>query len=460
MWVKTSTRKELLEILQSGRMVASPPIWKAESVPPSFQGGEELQLLWADDPGNRPPPPAAVLVDTDKRRDFLAWVLTYAPSFRPFTAYCRVSDPATAGGVLRRTGTPSLGRLEDVCVGLVLGEAATYVGGRLEPRDLTRNACASTYSYAMTRALSLGLVGQDADLVGNEWAAARNLTRQSKLSLDTPELRGPWAVVLLLAAGEETISKSVLGSLPKRVADACLDLYKTGDIQSQQWEALMRDLPGLREVKDRMYGPREERVITLEHSLRLLLNSRISDSTSADFLGGYLASQVSPGTLDHFALVLPHLRAFPTAFLWYGLCAGLRQPSNVLNFSDGLGRRVIRDVLRNEGFLDRPRCDIALVELDVVSRSDGLALDFRTTNPGLLEVEIAPCTTTLVRWPGRAELQPELFSSLPQTAELRELLADLELAFDRAERIRRKLAKLLGSPDTSRDGPDAGNRRR
>jgi len=88
-----------------------------------------------------------------------------------------------------------------------------------------------------------------------------------------------------------------------------------------------------------------------------------------------------------------HLHDFPGVLLWYGLCAGLYHRSTVPSYSSGLGRRALRDALRPENSLDRPSCDIALLEFQVMSIDGKTALDFRTSSNAQIEIEIAPCIT-------------------------------------------------------------------
>jgi hypothetical protein len=83
----------------------------------------------------------------------------------------------------------------------------------------------------------------------------------------------------------------------------------------------------------------------------------------AGFLLAYLASAVSPGTLDHIQLILPFVRSFPDILLWYGLLAGISSKGSLGRSADELARRVLRELERDSDFLTAPSCDIALSEL-------------------------------------------------------------------------------------------------
>ena len=46
------------------------------------------------------------------------------------------------------------------------------------------------------------------------------------------------------------------------------------------------------------------------------------------------------------------------------------------SYAAGLGRRIMRDVLRSESLLDLPTCDISITEFSVLNRSNASQLDF------------------------------------------------------------------------------------
>lgn len=460
MWMKSVTRKEFLDVIQTERPVGPGYEVQAEFGLAALYGADELCLIWREDPGGTRSLPAAVLVKADRRRDFLAWVLTYLPAFRPFTAYFRVVEPSMAERALQRRGPPSLGRLEEACLGLILGEAGTYLECEGPPRSLSLTGCASTYSFAMARGLSTGILDSENDPVSSSWAAARVLTRQQKLKLTTEELRGAWAVLLYLRANGGTAGRAIVGRTPPEIMAACMDLYSTGDIDTSRWASLTQGYPEISRIREDMRGPREERVALLERSMASSFSKKRGDETTMAFLSGYLASMIGPGSMDHLQLLTPYLDTVPTALVWYGLCAGLQAQSSLQNYSGGLGRRVLRDVLRNEHFLDRPHCDIALAELEVLVGSESGALNFRTSHQGQLELELVSCVTTVLRWPSRTDDGEELSRARPQLEEAQLLFAELDEALERVESIREKLVRMFGSLGVPRSGRERKSRRR
>src|SRR5260370_9656370 len=142
-----------------------------------------------------------------------------------------------------------------------------------------------------------------------------------------------------------------------------------------------------------MEDTREERIQYLEASLGVLKVSQ--DRVTSSFGAGLLMSQVAPGTLDHFKIIQPLSSDLPLAFMWYGVFAGLHEKTTILNYGDGIGRRIVRELIRPEDFLERPNCDIAVAELEVLSR-DVSDSDFRAGLSRNLEVDVPPCHVSLI----------------------------------------------------------------
>lgn len=413
MWVTTVSRRQFIDFIEVGDRPTVSNAWETDS-PPAPMEGDSLTLVWRDKPDSdrrSPPFPAVIVVDRHMRRDFLAWALTYFKGFRPFTAFCRVIDSSSADTIFRQPRAPSLGGLDDAALGLILGEAIAYSEGQRDARPLSVVGCASTCSFAVARTLGFGLLAHNhtaGEDIWRSWFEARAMTHQPALRLGPQELRTPWLVMLRLRENEPSIlSPFVLKSHQLEfessdevadIASACLDLRNSGEVGRTSWERLTKGLPELNRARNFVKSSREDRVRSFEQALEVLL--RTPARAISSFLAGCIVSQIGPGTMDHIRLLQEHVQRFPNALLWYGLCAGLDRRAILKNFAGGLGRRILREVLREESFLDQPRCDIAFSELEILAENEGGGLDIRSGHSGQLEVEIAPCVSTLVRWPG------------------------------------------------------------
>jgi hypothetical protein len=124
-----------------------------------------------------------------------------------------------------------------------------------------------------------------------------------------------------------------------------------------------------------------------------------------------------------------------------------------------LGRRILREVLREESILDSPRSDIALTELEAMTAYDSASAEFRTGTQGILEIEIAPLVTTTVRWPPKQTEQPEFFQSEMLSLEIRDLSMQLGDLLSKATEVEKRISRLVGSRDLPDFKPGRGRRK-
>jgi len=259
----------------------------------------------------------------------------------------------------------------------------------------------------LSRAVSLGSL--DIEEVSRTWFSARGLTSQPQLALGSATLLSPWRLLISLESGDRLdrgIEKPA-----SLIIELCGDLFLKGEIDIRKWLNRESELSGFFELFEFMRGPREDRIMALDELIMRLKRSHSLDIEVGTFLIAYFASQISPGTLDHAQLLFPHLDAFPGVLIWYGMCAGMYQDSTINSFAGGLGKRVMREVLRPESFLSRPSCDVSISELQMMLSQDRGATTFRTNSSSHLELELHPCVVGAFRWPPRAGATEPLFGS-------------------------------------------------
>jgi hypothetical protein len=219
-------------------------------------------------------------------------------------------------------------------------------------------------------------------------------------------------------------------------------------------------------------GPREQRVRAVE---RILKGPNRSDALTSSFLAGLLADQISPGSFEHVDLLLPYLNQYPTALIWYGLCAGLHPDSEVQQVGNCLGRRLIRDLLASDPILSPPKYDIALGELEVHLDREA-PLEFRIASQNHIAVELLPGVPAYMKWPVTSEpvsTQSRGVSGSGRQAELPlnssfaeaiagGLSADRQYAIQDLERAVERVKLLLKDSSQSPNAPDKGdyNKRR
>lgn len=405
--------------------------------------GQYLTAFWRrDSPSWGNAVPNLITLPKDEQRDFLAWAYTYLPSLRPLTAFIRLLDPTTASKLLEQDSDPNMGNYGEAFIALIICEAMTLLVSRSETlQQLTPNACANSHSYALARTVALGS-NDLIEEVSLAWSRVRALTRQRHWEHNLEDLRLAFRV--LMGCRGELLGKDSSPSLLERLLErACREIAEKDDINEGTWSELTGQMGHLSAARPRVADSRENRIRTFEHGWATIAGLSQRNPTLASFICGYLGSRIAPGELDHAGVVARTLDSAPAALLWFGVCSGLRSDGQVLAFSKGLGQRVLRDLEQSSQVLDRPKCDLAITELQVLFDREAPLSDFRTGGAGSLMVELIPGVTTSVRWPVEINLSGDLFDRRDPLPEARGLMKELSMALERVEYLQRRLERII-----------------
>ncbi len=451
MWTKSATRKELAEVLSSGRLPSRNGLHESEPSLSVLTGWDEIELLWNEDPTRDRRPPAAIIAERREQRELLAWLSTYAPWVRPVTAYSRISDRQTAAELLAVKPSPRLGRLEDACLGVIVGETATYVGKKKELRNVTHRACLSTLSFSIARAAGFGFNKGLISEIEEKWSRSRTLVGGSPLPIEASSLQVVWSVIRHLSGGEFSLPLSE--PVPPLILDACSQILQNGAVGEPEWLAMTRAIPGLAPLREVLKGPREDRLSLFEHLVEGASESTAARNPSTEFLCAYVASSISPGTLDHLHALFPYLNTFPTLLIWYGLCAGLSSRAGLGPALNGLVRRVSRELVREEHFLQNPTSDIGFNELELMSTSAREWGDLRTSAPGQIVVELLPLINSHYR-------SPRLEGTDAPSGEIEPALSELASLLDRTRESITRFRRAAGLTQSTSWDADSDKKRK
>ncbi|HLH16251.1 MAG TPA: hypothetical protein VKX45_03480 [Bryobacteraceae bacterium] len=458
MWISQATRTEFLGIVQAERQLAAldgPAFERVDELP---RLRSELMLVWPVDPHERPMLPSVIVLPERGTRDFLAWTSTYLAEYRPLTALVRVLEEPETRRYFRPEPIRWLGRLQNVCASLVLAETITHLEGDRDLSSLPGVAFGNTYSFSRARDLALWGASDPRDRLFERWRSARNLMRQPRLPFDSRDLTLPWSIVAIIAAGG-SIGPEESGQ--RRMIEAARQVFTDGNIREDLWSHLLVQ-GGLSQSQVPRKSSREDRVVAWEAIARQWPESSSAQEIYA-FICGYLADAIAPGSFEHVNLVLRSARDPRRTLLWYGLFAGLTPASAVRDAFNGLGRRLLRDIMADASVLDRPRADIALPELELVAARAGRPLFF-TASSSAVHVEIAPCISTLVRWASTDMAAPAQQDQLFERSErqpdpaIKSALFEIRDSLGRVEGAHRKLLRALGLDLESRRPPRRGPR--
>jgi hypothetical protein len=411
MWTFQATRTDLLNIIQAERGLKTPDNIRFENSAQLPSLRSDLLLVWRENPRDVPVLPEVVIVPTLGTHDFLAWTSTYLADYNPITAQLRVLDVAHTDRYFAPHPLLSTGRLQLIFAAIILAETLAYFEGERDPGSIRGVVFGSTYSFSRARDTKLwGQPTGDDDLFNN-WRLARSTLRNPRLSVDPEDLRLPWRIVSQIATGKRQSGQKSDEDL---LANASEQLFHKGQIDSDLLNQICvrAGLPSTGDPSGK--GLREDKVTALESMAKRKPNhDRTRDLYT--FLCGYLANEISPGSFEHWAVVHRMFQDSRSVMLWYGLCAGLTPGSNVRDVFKGVGRRILRDVLSEGSVLDRPTADLALSEFGLTDVGRSGRPVFFTQNSGFVQIEIAPCVTTLISWSAAEPAPPEqdqLFKSI------------------------------------------------
>lgn len=435
MWFIDRNREQLMEFFHSGvptkDIYFEDPDWMKNYVDRSGV----VRLVWTNSPmdGNSP---SLVVVPRGELREFFAWTNTYLPNWRPISSLIRVvsSDIKYQMPLSSNSVRPLLG-FECGALGLVLGEALTYravTNRKISHLRISIGACMATCSFGLGRWIGLGR--KFTPRIGQYWFCARKVLNQPSLGLDPQAIMSPWAVLDKIASrnGSDIDHRTV----PSAVFKMCESIHAKGVIDEESLAVITKGFPDLRGAFQQMEGPWERRISVLDRALKATMQKRRNLPDSIVFGCGLLASRIDSGTLDHAGLLVPYLRHAKGLLLWYGLCAGLVQNTRVIEFSENLGRRVLRDMFAEETIFSVPRCDISLDEIEVLSVSKSSISNLKNGVSGQLTIEILPCVTTAVRWPSverrSMDVQRSLFEQ--EATEMGDIVQELDKSLGNVRR--------------------------
>jgi hypothetical protein len=475
MWAVPADQKTLLDIF--GRQAPSHLKGFDPRRSKPHQSSDELLLLWESEPV--PPDsgpmsgdylPDAIVVHPNQMREFIAWITTVAGGYRPFTAFIRIIEPQYLQHAIEPKD-PSLGKFENAVAGLIIAEALTLAGPQRSVSALSLLPCESTYSYSFCRALALGYARDGDDPIAAPFGLARRLTRQPPRRLNDELLSTTLKVLSGLASDTAIPDRS--NGVPSFIWETCRELQSEREM-NHSWRLLVDAGVLPHQVLGELRGPREHRVRAFE---RILHGPSRLDVLTSSFLAGLLADQIGPGSFGHVDLLLPYLNQYPTALIWYGLCAGLHPDSEVQQLGNCLGRRLVRDLLSPDPIISRPKYDIALRELEVhLDREE--PLEFRTASQNHIAVELLPGVPAYMRWPVTQSAEPVSTQSrgvsgsgrqneLPLKSSLAEpaagsLSAERQSAIHDLERAVERVKLILNEPSQNPNALDKGdfNKRR
>lgn len=446
MWALSLSRREFVDLISSrpGREVLGAT--KVDNFRLKTFRHDLMTAVWPAKPEEVGNMPSLLIVPEGTLTETLAWLITYVRDYQPFTAYCRVAEWPVAEAYFGGSHLPKIRGVEGIFSGLILGEALAHGKGRTSIFDLPATAYSATLSNVLARTYALTNGILSLDFVSQRWSIARRLTLQTKLSISPDDILSIWMIVL------REVEKAIKGrslslfDFSDVRAEAWSDLVNIGEISNSAWFRLVEGVHEIEQMRSIVNLPREHRVQLVDIALMALMQSHKIDDSRRSFLAGYLASLISPGTLDHSDILTPVAAVLPTSYIWYGLFASINFHGDALPIGNPLARRIIRDLTLNDPIVAQPRCDVALEELEIYAKRDSLSIF--TSNAERLAIDILPGVTMSVRWPPHGFADEEM--RLAREYEIQRVLFEMEQLSSTWNSLAQRLRESFNTNETNR----------
>lgn len=407
----------------------------------------EVFLVWDQKDGVELVP--IVAIPEKHIRDFYAFTTTYVKSYKPFSAFFKVvTCEWVACQHNLRVEKPVTKNEYSKLVAVAFAEAFCQSQRKLNSlNDLTVQGVQATLSSSLLAAVWQGHNDELLAELARGWTDARSVISSSPLMLSPKVILEVWqeiAAGLATTRGTRRLGK-------KRVAYH-LQKFWGGSLEFQGWFLpIAQDCLGPRVDLDKMLGAREDRVRLLPELLEAA-NSRRANKQLLEFVVGGIASLVGNGSMAQIRLVDSLFQSFPSAPLWFGVASAMQARSDALTASEGLGRRVTRDLLRTFELFEEPTYDISLQELLVLGEKAFSNGTIRTAHTGTFEVGLlGDVRATLKRV--SSEQKSEHATTRPEAGQVDpRLLDELNYLLDRAQRLAREARNPRQADLFERDG--------
>jgi len=410
MFFAKADKKSFLDLLQSRN---AKDIFSIQQFPliPSLKD-EELLLIWKDEPSHNNYFPIYICTPTGKEKELIAWTSTYLKTLKPVTAFTRIID-INEFEMLQHTKPMDLPiQIENVLVGSIIGEIfELYKYGSIKHQNSM--AARSTFSYAIAMAYILNSPYNKME-IARRYDTVRKLAYLSIRPSYSTYLQGIWQNLLSAIVAnldDNNFFQERLFFYPiKNVLNSIANGLEITRAQIAEILHHPIDFPEIPST----YSKIEVRVEQYEKVCEILTSNKQIHPQSASFTIACLANQITPGSFKHQALLEPYFRNYPGVYIWYGICAGLTQNSDIMSYNYGLGWRISRQLLSKSIVFESPTSDISFNEFDLLLKLDNPDTSFNTDYANSLTIELVPGISTLVSWPPKSELRESSYSKQTQ----------------------------------------------
>lgn len=334
--------------------------------------------------------PTAIVGSSPDIEDLIAWSATYLRNLSPISSYIRLIDANLMHQFnMNNSRIESIRSIQGAMLGAVVGEVCAQSRQIIPLDGISLAACYSTLSFAIFRAFRIGYSLDAIDEIQERWVRARRFLYQRSSNIDFG---------LALSA----ISRLIEGC-ERYAPQLYLFSQEHFDKSSINLEIIELLEPGvihryLSVIQEMQSLSAEDRVHLFEVAAHDAIRERRQE---ASLVVAVLAACCRPGNLSTMGLLSQFLDNAPDAPMWFGLVQGLIAGRDILGIANGLGVRIFRDLNQPEEIVSRPKADVQLEELIILSRSHNGVRPIRSEMKGRVVVDMLPGVSVIVPVPER-----------------------------------------------------------
>lgn len=397
---------------------------------------DRVLIVWDSD--GRPNATPIIAVHQDGMRDFFAFVSTYISEFKPFSAYFTVVPVENLERVVSSKSLDAASKWNfSKLVAVAFAEAYVQSRGKVSSlNDLTVQGVQATLSASLMSAIWKGFEPDELAQISKRWVESRRLISGGELAIPPNTVLEVWEDI-----GVGVWAKPGIKSRhPRKKIASYVGEFFNGSQSFDEWFLpIAKEALGTEEAVVTLKGAREERVKALPDILDMLFRGSNADRSFLEFVAGGLLSMVGNGSMSQLQLTERLARELPKSVLWFGVMSAFQSRTDALTASNCLGRRVLRDLLRDVDAFSPPHYDISLDELSVLGEKALLSDVVRTDHSGTIDVGLLGSVQAPFR---RAPAKRESEDSVLQGERSRfqaERIEELRFLLDRANRLLRDL---------------------
>jgi hypothetical protein len=404
-----SRSETLADIFNTNSQVGAPV--RADLFSASYTKDEKLVKTYRVEQSDSISLPNVIVPQSDTLEDLFATVATYYPDQSPITALIHVLDgemersldhsatpePRSCDGLDSRYRKASLGAAlgEAVLAGLSVSESVSSTP--------SYSAVRRTLAFTLGRCQHLYKDLVPFEHLSKRWMQLRDMTR---LGYTQPVVSAVLRVHELVRPSSAKLSDFADIELIQGVQA----FVRGDDLDGKHIEAVIRKCyPGTAAHLRELTGVFDDRMKAFIRLVEIIQSKSLG--TEIDEVAvAFVCNRILPSSFSHVGVLLPLIEFFPAALVWYGFFSTLSKPSKSTSVNFGLLLKLERDLFEPFSYKQRPRCDISLDELEVLSRVGLRSEIIKPTQQRVLLVSLLPGIDIYTRFGGESETSSDLLA--------------------------------------------------